>query len=231
MPTVDGPLVALAGMGCSDRLWSRLDLGDRPVIRSTLTEPTLDEQVERLLDELPQRFELAGLSLGGIVALALVRAAPERVSGLTLMSVNPHLPTGIQLNGWRGLRRVLGGKLSARELQASLLPTMLSPAVIDDRPDLVELTLAMADDLGEQTYDSQLQLQSTRIDERPYLGRVCCPTVIISARDDQLCSVAKHREMAELIPGAVLQLIPDCAHLSPVERPEFISASLHRVGG
>ena len=70
-----------------------------------LTEATLDAQVARLLDELPSRFALAGLSLGGIVAMALVRTAPERVSSLILLSTNPYGPTEDQLTELAGVAR------------------------------------------------------------------------------------------------------------------------------
>ena len=88
------PLVLLPGLNCSAALWASLDVG--AAITPILTEPTLDGQVERLLDELPARFALAGLSLGGIVAMALVRRAPERVTRLALLSTTSRPPTGQQ---------------------------------------------------------------------------------------------------------------------------------------
>ena len=88
-------------MNCSAALWSKLDLSGWPsVITAELTEPTLDAQVARLLDELPPRFVLAGLSLGGIVAMALIRSAPERVASLILLSTNPYAPTAEQQQSW-----------------------------------------------------------------------------------------------------------------------------------
>ena len=220
----DDPLVLLPGMNCSARLWSRLDLG--PTITPILTEPTLDAQVDRLLDELPSRFALAGLSLGAIVAMALVRRAPERVSWLGLMSTNPHPPTEAQYAAWTAQRSALAGGKSARELQAELLPVLLSPRVIDDRPDLVEATLRMADEVGGTALDAQLALQASRIDERDGLRAVRCPTMIISARDDALCPVERHQEMHRLIPGSQLLIIDDCAHLSPLEQPDVISRAV-----
>src|SRR4029450_11519627 len=94
------PIVLLPGMNCSTELWSRLDWDGWPqLITAKLTEATLDGQVSRLLDELPRRFAIGGLSLGGIVAMALTRAAPERISSLILLSTHPHPPTPSQGSG------------------------------------------------------------------------------------------------------------------------------------
>jgi pimeloyl-ACP methyl ester carboxylesterase len=222
----DQSLVLLPGMGCTAALWSRLRLPtDVEVSSPVLTEDALDAQVDRLLDELPRRFALAGLSLGGIVAMALVRRAPERVTRLALLSTNPRAPTPAQCAGWRRLRGVLEST-SARDVQTSLLPSLLSPAVIARRPDLVALTLAMADEVGESGFDRQLRLQSTRVDERPGLRHVRCPTLVLAAMGDRLSGVAKHQEIAERVRGSRLATIPDCGHLSTLEQPVAVSDEL-----
>ena len=214
------PLVLLPGMGCTSALWSRLELGAERVT-PVLEEPDLDAEVDRLLGLLPARFALAGLSLGAIVAMALVRRAPERVSRLCLMSTNPYGPTPAQRQAWAAQREVLRTG-SAHEVQTALLPLLLSPG----REDLVPLTLAMADDTGEAAYDAQLRLQATRVDERPGLARIRCPTLVLAARDDRLCPVGRHEEVAHLVPGARLVVLEGCAHLSTLERPGTVSALL-----
>jgi len=193
------------------------------VITPVLQEPSLDAEVDRLLDLLPERFALAGLSLGAIVGMALVRRAPERVTRLCLMSTNPYAPTPAQREAWAAQREALQSG-SARDLQTSLLPLLLSPG----REDIVPLALAMADELGAETYDAQLQLQATRIDERSGLAAVRCPTLVAAARNDPLCSVERHEEITRLVPGAELVILEDCAHLSPLEQPEELSAHLDR---
>jgi pimeloyl-ACP methyl ester carboxylesterase len=220
------PLVLLPGMGCSPDLWAGLELGAVPVA-PVLEEPDLDLEVDRLLGLLPERFALAGLSLGAIVAMALVRRAPERVERLALASTNPYPPTETQRTGWAEQRRALatGGP---RALQTGLLPSLLSPAVLTARSDLVERTLAMAEDVGEARYDAQLRLQSTRVDERPGLRAVRCPTFVLAARQDRLCPVSRHEEIAALVPGAELVVVEECAHLSPLEQPAAVRGHLRR---
>ena len=220
------PLVLLPGMGCTEALWSHLDLPEAP-LTPVLERPSLDAEVGRLLDLLPERFALAGLSLGAIVAMALVRRAPERVTRLALLSTNPSAPTPEQHAAWAEQRRLLA-EGSARDLQTTLLPSLLSPAVLDGRPDLVALTLEMADELGRATYDAQLQLQGTRVDERPGLAKVGCPTLVLAARNDRLCGVDRHTEIAALVPGGDLAVVEDCAHLSPLEQPEQVGTHLRR---
>jgi pimeloyl-ACP methyl ester carboxylesterase len=218
------PLVLLSGSNCSARLWAGLAIG--PAIIPMLDQPDLDAQVDRLLDELPARFGLAGLSLGAIVAMALIRRAPDRVARLCLMSTNPYAPTDPQRSAWRRQRDLLAGGGSARDVQQELLPVLLSPEVVAGHPEIVEQTLAMADEVGVQVLDRQLRLQATRVDERPGLVAVRCPTLVVAARDDALCRVERHVEIASLVPRADLVVIEHCAHLSPLEQPGRVSAAL-----
>jgi len=223
---VSDPLVLLPGMGCTALLWCRLELGG-PTVTPVLQEPALDEEVDRLLGLLPDRFALAGLSLGAIVAMALVRRAPERVNRLALLSTNPYGPTPAQHAAWAEQRRLLAAE-GARGLQAALLPSLLSPAVVEERPEAVALALAMAGELGDDRYDAQLRLQGTRVDERPGLARVTCPTLVLAARQDRLCGLDRHETIAALVPAAELVVIEDCGHLSPLEQPVAVGAHLRR---
>ena len=220
----DTPLVLLPGLNCSPRLWSGLDIG--PAVTPILTEPTLDGQVDRLLDELPSRFALAGLSLGGIVAMALVRRAPERVARLCLMSTTSRPPTSQQYAMWARQRAALAAGATARDLQREIKAALLSPYARALRPDLVEVALAMADDVGAETLDTQLALQATRIDERPGVARVRCPTLIIAAVDDALCRPERHAEMHALVRGSELVELEQSGHLSPLEQPAAVEALL-----
>lgn len=215
-------------MNCSAELWSKLDWDDwPPLITAQLTEATLDGQVSRLLDELPRRFMIVGLSLGGIVAMALTRTAPERISSLILLSTNPRPPTPAQRIEWRACRDALNAGRTARELQLEWLPQLLSEPA-RRRDDLVAVMLHMAEKVGEVQLDAQLAMQATRLDERRSLRYVRCPTLIVSARQDSLCSVAKHVEMNHLIGSSTLAILENSGHLSPLEQPRQVTEQLSR---
>lgn len=220
MAVAADPLVLLPGMNCSARLWATL--APTGSVTPQLEECSVDAEVDRLLALLPDRFGLAGLSLGAIVAMALVDRAPERVSALGLLSTNPHGPTDAQRTGWSSLRDQLSAGRLARDIQAELVPVLLSPPAQADRQ-LVQTTLEMADDVGEARLNRQLQLQATRVDLRASLHRIRCPTLIVAARDDALCSVSRHEELHRLIPDSRLVVLERCGHLSPLERPDFIA--------
>lgn len=227
MTTTAAPLVLLPGMNCSARLWSALNLDREQAVHTPrLTEPTLTKQVDRLLDELPPRVTLMGLSLGAIVAMALTRTAPERVADLVLLSTNPYGPTELQFVAWRTERDRLSAGVSPRDIQRDLLPVLLTPASLLSRPDLVATTLAMADDVGAAELDAQLSLQATRIDERSALREVRCPTLVVAGAEDRLCPVQRHREIADLVPGSRLHVLEGAGHLSPLERPEALQRVL-----
>ena len=223
------PLVLLPGLNCSAALWSAIEVG--PAVTPILTEPSVDGQVQRLLDELPPRFALAGLSLGGIVAMALVRRAPERVTRLCLMSTTSRPPTSQQYAMWSRQRAALAAGATARDLQREMKAALLSPYARATRPELAEVALAMADEIGAETLDAQLALQATRVDERPGLSRVRCPTLIISAQDDALCRPERHAEMHALVAGSELVELEQCGHLSPLEQPAAVETLLRRWAG
>lgn len=201
-----------------------MDLG--PARIPLLSESSLTGQVDRLLDELPERFALVGLSLGGIVAMALLRRAPERVSRVVFMSTTSRPPTSRQYAMWTRQRAALAAGASARDLQRELKAALLSPTARTERPELVETALAMADEVGNDRLDAQLALQATRVDERPGLPRIRCPVLVVGGCDDALCSPERHREIHQLVPGSELVMLERCGHLSPLERPAEVTAAL-----
>lgn len=220
------PLVLLPGMNCSATLWVQVErsLANVAVIHASLDHADLDQCVAGLLTSLPDRFALAGLSLGGIVAMALVRAAPERVTRLCLMDTNAKAPTAGQRAAWDALIGRLEWGTTARKIQEELLPVLLrDPADADLR----QVVLRMADETGEDCLVAQLRLQRTRVDERPGLARLQVPTLVLAGANDALCPPGFHQEIADIVPGARLKLLPETGHLSPLERAGPVARAMN----
>ncbi|MFC7485120.1 alpha/beta fold hydrolase [Knoellia sp. CPCC 206453] len=224
------PLVLLPGMNCSPLLWgavqSQLAKQGYAVTQVPLDGPDLVSCVELLLDRLPPRFAIAGLSLGGIVAMALHRMAPERVLGLGLVATSPLPPTPAQHESWSRTLRELAEGMTAREVQVTLLPSLLHP---DALPALREATLDMADQVGDGALADQLRLQSTRVDERVTLPSVSVPTAVVVGDSDLLCPVERQKLIHELVgEPSELTVLPATGHLSPLERPDEVAGALGR---
>lgn len=215
------PLVLLAGMNCTPDLWTGCGLDD--ALTPAVDADDLDTQVDRLLRDLPRTFVIGGLSLGAIVAMAVTVRAPERVLGLCVTATNAKAPTPAQRAGWAGwLDRLSAGETPA-DLQAEIVPVLLSERVRATRPDLVERALRMAEQTPDAMLAAQLRLQATRVDLLPGLGAVRVPSLVIAGRDDALCPPGFHDEIATALAGSRREQL-EAGHLVPLERPAEFGA-------
>ena len=231
MRTPAGPLVLLPGMNCSARLWEpvlasgELDPWLPDLRRPRVQGRSLDDCVDRLLEHLPPRSALVGHSLGAVLALALVRRAPDRVSRLALLAANARPPRPDQQAAWAAQRRALAEGASARSLQQRLLPVLVPAA---RRADLEAAVLAMADEVGESDLDDQLAVQQTRVDERPALSRIGVPTLLLAGAEDALVPLARHDEIGLQVAGSTAVVLARTGHLAPLEEPVLVAAALAR---
>jgi pimeloyl-ACP methyl ester carboxylesterase len=210
-------------MNCTADLWA--DAGIDEAIQPALDRATTRDQVGALLAELPESFVLVGHSLGAIVAMSVALAAPERVTGLCLVSTNAKAPTDAQRAGWRDWLGRLDGGTAPRELQDSILPALLGADAVRDRPDLVERTLGMGEMTGEARLRAQLHLQLDRGDLLARLPEVSTPTLVVSGLDDLICPPHFHTEIVTQMPDARLVTL-DAGHLLPFERPQAFGSLL-----
>jgi pimeloyl-ACP methyl ester carboxylesterase len=186
---------------------------------------TVEGMAGSVLEEAPERFALAGLSLGGIVAFEILRRAPERVERLALLDTNARPPRPDQLEAWQRFREMTESGRFAEVNERHIMPTLLHPDHQQDTG-LTEAIRRMADNVGEEGFLRQLSAQETRPDSRASLREIRCPTLVAVGREDALCPVELHEEIASAVPGAALVVVEDCGHLSSLEQPQAVTALL-----
>jgi pimeloyl-ACP methyl ester carboxylesterase len=223
-------LVLIPGLLCDAALWEpQIEaLGD--VAACWVADVTRDETMRalaaRVLSEAPPgRFALAGLSMGGYVALEVMRQAPERVERLALLdtSARPDTPERTQ-------QREAFIALARRErgfapITRVMLPLMIHPTRLQDEP-LVRAIRDMADRVGIEGYVRQQKAIISRPDSRPSLPAIACPTLVLCGREDALTPLEGHEEIARLVRGASLVIVERCGHMSTMERPAEVAAAM-----
>ena len=226
-------LVLVPGLACDDAVWTPLwpwlqDVA-RPWVPPPTTHATIGKMAEAVLQAAPaERFALAGHSLGGRIALEVMRRAPGRVSRLALLDT-----------GWQPLaagaageaERESRGALVALARQAGMRamgerwsPPMLHPARLGTP--VHEDVLRMIERQSADRFAAQQQALLARPDAGAVLDAIRCPTLLLCGRDDGWSPPARHEEMAARIPGARLVLVDRCGHMSPMEQPEAVARAL-----
>ncbi len=230
-PTDGGlPLLLLPGMMCDARLFAPQIAAlspDRPVTVPDLTgQDTMAVLAAAVLASAPERFALAGLSMGGIVAMEVIRQAPGRVARLALLDTNPRaeLPE-VQARRAPQIARARAGQL-AEVIRGEMVPNYLAEGT--DRPEIRALCLEMALDLGTDAFIRQSVALRDRPDQQESLRAVAVPTLILCGREDRLCPVERHELMHGLIPGSRLTIIEGAGHLPTLETPDATTAALTR---
>jgi pimeloyl-ACP methyl ester carboxylesterase len=225
------PLVLVPGLLCDAALWRGQveDLADisQPWVADVTRDASVAAMAQRVLAEAPaERFALAGLSMGGYVAQAVLGAAPERVERLALLDTSARADTPEQTARRRGLME-LTEKGEFRGVTPRLLPAFLHPDRLNDK-ELVAAVTAMTGRVGKDAFLRQQQAIIGRPDNRPNLKTFCCPALVLCGRQDQLTPLDLHEEMASMIPNAKLEIIEDCGHLSTMERVWEVNVALRQ---
>jgi pimeloyl-ACP methyl ester carboxylesterase len=189
-------------------------------------DDTIPAMAASMLAAIPGRLTLIGFSMGGRVALQVMRQAPERIERLCLMDTGA-TPAKPQEPASRGELLRLAHEKGMDALAANWLPPMLH---IDREADpaLIEPLTGMVKRADPALHDRQINALLTRPDARPVLATIRCPTLVMVGRQDRWATLAQHEEMAAAIPGAELAVIEDAGHFVTLERPEAVTRVLAR---
>ena len=224
------PLLFLPGLLCDHALWENQTRHLADIADSRVADLSGHDSVTALaaaaLAGAPPCFALAGLSMGGYVAMEIMRQAPERVVKLALVDTTARPDSPEQKSRRRGLIELArSGRF--RGVTPRLLPLLIHP---DRQSDSVLTTaiMAMAGRVGQEAFVRQQTAIMGRPDSRPDLGRITCPTLVIGGREDALTPPDLLAEIAQGIPGARHVIIEECGHLPPLERPHATSALLRQ---
>jgi pimeloyl-ACP methyl ester carboxylesterase len=222
-------LVLVPGLLCDALLWTAQIEALEGLVECWVADHTRSGTMagvaaDVLRDAPFERFAVAGLSMGGYVALEIVRQAAQRVDRLALLDTSARADTPEQLEKRQGLIALARRGRFIGVTQA-LLPLLLHRARLGDDK-LVSTVKKMAINIGQEAFIRQELAIMSRADSSPLLPAITCPTLVLCGRQDALTPPERHEEMARALPAATLRVIEECGHLSTLERPAEVSAAL-----
>ena len=221
--------IFIPGLICSADLFAAQLAGlDHPVpprVADTLGCDSLAGMAAAALASTEGMVVPVGLSMGGYVALEMVRQAPERVRGVGLLST----AYGTDTDERRAQREAtirMAQSDSFRGVTRHLLKSFLSPAAMQDDA-LVARVIAMAESVGRENFVLQQQAIMARRGQANTLRGLQVPALVLCGSLDTLTPPHISEEMAALAPDAELVILEDVGHLSTMEAPDAVTASLN----
>lgn len=228
-------LILLPGLVCDKAVWAPQIKALSPRIQCHVPDyglrDSLADMARHVLDTAPApTFALAGHSMGGRVALEVVRQAPQRVHHLAMLDTGTHpLPEGEAGVRERAGRLSLLETAQARGMRA-MADIWARPMVHPSRhgTPLYAAVLDMLARSSARQYEAQITALLGRPDAGPLLPGIGCPTLVLTGREDLWSPPEQHQRMADAIPGAQLCIVEQCAHMSTLEQPEAVNAAFAR---
>lgn len=222
------PLVFLPGMMCDARLFApqvNVLSRERAVTVAPITQgERIEEIASGLLDVLPRRFALAGLSMGGIVAMELLRRASDRVTRVALLDTNAQAETAQSAANYEPFIIKLKSAPLPDAVQGFFKPDFLAPGA--GRMKVMAQLVEMAENIGSEAIIRQTRALQRRRDYQTELSRCKQPALVLCGAQDGLTPVKRHRFIAEFMPNAELAVIENAGHMSPLEAPEAVLEQL-----
>lgn len=221
------PLLLLSGLLCDDTIWADIPLRLADLAEVSILSfrgfSSIAAMAEHVLASAPERFAVAGHSMGGRVALEVVRSAPHRVVGVALLNSGVHaVRDGEPQSRGRLVRLAYEHGMSA--LAAEWLPPMMAGGA--RTAELMPRLTAMVERSTPDSYAGQIKALLDRPDALPVLPTIGVPTLLLSGSEDTWSPVSQHETMRRRIPHATLFEIHGAGHMAPIERPEAVAVAL-----
>ncbi|MDE3198642.1 MAG: alpha/beta fold hydrolase [Acidobacteriota bacterium] len=226
-------LLLLPGLLCDETVWrnqiAALGAAFDCRVANYGSLNSLGAMADHVLAQAPERFAVAGHSMGGRVALEVFRQAPERVTQIALLNTGfrplPSGEAGREEERGRYALLAVAREQGMRAMAAKWIPPMLHPERRND-PAIVEEIAAMFARKSPAIFEAQIQALLGRPDCTDLLPRIQCPALVLTGSHDAWSSPRQHEEIAAAIPGSELAIVPDCGHMSTMERPEELTFAL-----
>lgn len=213
-------VILLSGTLCDESMWQEvidvLDSIAEVHIADMTKNNTIKQLAENIIQNISGKLTLVGFSLGGIVALEIMKLAPERIEKLVLISTNPHIPTEIQKKSWdETIERVKQGDF-LEVVKSNLLPVLISEG---NRSETIEAKIIdMARKIGSSAYINQLEAVYTREDLNKVLDVIQAKTLLIVGEEDVVCPPEFSEYMNDKILDSKLKIISKAGHMITLEK-------------
>ena len=219
-------LVLLPGMMCDARMYAPQiealkDIAECQVGYLGGADNIADIAKQVLLNA-PEKFALAGLSMGGIVAMEVARQAPQRVTRLALMDTNPW----VEEDDVKATRNRQIDAAEAGQLEQLLRETMVPRYLANPYSLLTELCVQMGLTLGKDVFIRQSLALQTRHDQKVTLTNFNKPCLVLMGEEDELCPIDRHECMVALLPQVAFVKIANAGHIPTLEKPAATNAAL-----
>jgi pimeloyl-ACP methyl ester carboxylesterase len=228
MPARSTHLILVPGLGCTADLFAEqiaaLCEGVEISVADHTRHDTINEIARAILASAPNRFALCGLSMGGYIVFEIMRQAPGRIEHLALLDTTALSDTQEQKQ--RRLKQIAMAQSGEFDsVREALWPLFVHP---ERKNDLVlkRAVFKMLDDTGPEIFIRQEKAIMSRLDSRPLLGAIHCPTLVLVGNEDVLTPVSAARTIADGIAGSKLHIVPGCGHLSTMEQPDAVTETL-----
>lgn len=181
---------------------------------------SITEIAETIIQNLPDKFALIGFSLGGYIAIELIKLIPDRISKLVLINSGARpISTRGQLERERSIELINNGKFDF------LIKLIFKNSIFDKdkRHELLPFLKEMAVKIGPKLYLEQLTAIVNKPDHSKVLTKIQCPTLLLASKNDLVMPNERSEHMAKYISNSQLIYLDNCGHMAPLEQPDNVN--------